>query len=386
MWPSILRPPLGNKPLCSFYPLLVPLLKKVRLASLGESKSFEHGLDSCERSFFILPGKGPMPYRRRTARRRYAARSRRFRAFRRRRRREYRRKKKGPTTRTLARRVRHISRRLVSARKMFYTVAQNVLVENSSTFTVLGAVGANPGGLTNVPYNGQINQTTGLVYPQIQSRERDEQTSAIGSISLRMSVHASPLEGLAIQHYFIALVKCTNGAGSLTGINLPNPTQVWDPSDTDIPGSTSILPLWRLFKPNPAYAEVSKTLKFLKVWSGSVQPQGGNQIMNVDYGGLGLENNATPTQNNFVPNPPAPGAIPFTNLIAGNHNYTSTVPSYRLMRHTMPMKGKKMEFVTVQASLPLNEQYFLVALGNNAIGSGNGYRVNMTARTVFYSV
>lgn len=325
-----------------------------------------------------------MPYRsRRSYRRRYAARSRRFR--------RYRRKKRGrkgrpPSNRQLARKIRNVSKRLVSARKMFYTVAQNVLVENSSVFTVLGAVGASTGGLTNVPYNGQVNQTTGLVYPQIQSRERDEQTSAVGSISLRMSVHASPLEGTSIQHYWIALCKVTNGAGSLTGISIPNPTQVWDPSDTDIPGSTSLLPLWRLFKPNPAFAEVNKTFKVLKVWTGAVQPQGGNQIMHVDYGGLGLENNAIPTQNNFVPNPPGPGLIPFTNLVPGNHNYTSTLPSYRLMTHTRPMKGKKMEFVTVQSNLPLNEQYFMLALGNNLIGSNNGYRVNMTARTVFYSV
>lgn len=323
-----------------------------------------------------------MPRHRRTYRRRYAARSTRFRKYRKRKRG---RRTRAPTNRVLAHRIKNVSKRLVSARKMFYTVAQNVLVENSGTFTTLGAIAASNGSLTDIPYSGAINPNTGLVYPGYQMRERDEINCAVGSISIRMSVHASPLEGVSTQHFWIALVKCTTGVGSNLGIVIPNPGNVWDPSDTDLPGSTSILPMWRLFKPRPGHEELSKTFKVVKAWTGAVQPQGGALQHIVDYAGLGQENNATGTQNDFIP---AAGVVPpaITTLMPGSLNYTATIPSFKNFNYTHGMKGKKLVFDAVTSRDCENVKYFLLAIGNNAVGSGLGYRVNATIRTVFYSV
>lgn len=326
-----------------------------------------------------------MPYRRRR-RGYYARRSARFRRYRRRRRRA-RVKKRGPSTRVLARKVRAISKRLVSAKKMFYTVASNVLVENNVNFVKLGSVGASDGCLTDIPSKNSMNQnfTPPVAYPDYQAREDDSVKSCVSSIGVRLSVHCSgPVESTTTEHYWIALCRTTVDVGSATGIVVPRPSQVWDPSDTIITGGTSLLPLWRMFKPNIEYPEIAKHFKILKVWTGTLQPQQGPVALETDWNELAQQNNAVGTDNPFVA--AFAGGDPYTNTVpgAGTFGYCSTIPSFKQMHYTHNMKNEIIQFDAATSRTGENVKYYLLACGNNPLGSGRGYRVNATMRTVFY--
>lgn len=286
---------------------------------------------------------------------------------------------------TLARRVRTLSKRMITAKKHYYTVAENVLVENNINFIKLGSNGAYDGSLTNLPYRNSINPNTGLAFPDYQAREPDSIKGCISSISGRLSVHCSgPTEATTTEHYWIALVavKVGTGTGSIT---VPQPSQVWDPSDTFIPGGTSLLPIWRMFMPNSEFPEIGgKLFKVVRVWTGSLQPQQGPHALETDYGGLAQENNAVGTDNPFVPAPPATDAFTYTVPGGNSFGYASTIPSFKSMHFTHVMNNKIVDFDAPNDRESQNVKYYLLACGNNPLGSRQGYRVNATIRTTFY--
>lgn len=345
-----------------------------------------------------------MPYRRRYPRyrhrinrsqvnryrSRYRQRSARFRRFRRMRRRS---KLTRPmTNRALTHQIRAVKRRMISAKKCYYSVCNNVLVENKVQFTKIGANGTYDGCLIDIPNLNAINPNTGLAFPDYQSREGDSLKSCVSSISGRMTIHCSgPVESTTTEPYWVALVRVrTNDSSVLT---VPTPDMIWDPSDTYLapqgPPSTpsNDLPIWRMFMPNAQYPEFGgKLFKVERLWTGLLQPQQGPVSLTTDYYELGLQNEvpAAGAVNSFTNS--QPGGSPQTNTVpgAGTYGYNSTIPSVKTITFTHNMKNKIVSFDAINDRDSKGEKWYLLACGSHPQGSRKGYRVNATIKTTFY--
>lgn len=341
-----------------------------------------------------------MPYRRRSLkyrhrinrsqvnryRSRYRQRSARFRRFRRMRRRST--LTRPMSNRALTRQIRDVKKRMVSSKKCFYSVCNNVLVENNVQFVKIGSNGAYDGCLIDIPYKNSINPNTGAAFPDYQSREDDSLKTCVSAISGRMTIHCSgPVESTTTEPYWVALVRVKTNDSSV--VTVPPPNRVWDPSDTFLtPGvGSNDLPIWRMFMPNSEYPELGgKLFKVERLWTGLLQPQQGPVSLTTDYYELGLQNEvpAAGAVNAFT-NSQA-GGSPQTNTVpgAGTYGYNSTIPSVKTITFTHNMKNKIVSFSDINSRDSKAEKWYLLACGSHAQGSRRGYRVNATLKTTFY--
>lgn len=269
-----------------------------------------------------------------------------------------------PTVKSLARSVKNLYKR--QDKKYFYLLDNNVAIFQRSAWHVLG--------------NGTpLNACPAVGTPGLQpynAREQDSTTAHLRNIRIHLDVHAG-VNGRNTasreQKVFIALVKTSYGLGSAGGITLPPVDEVFDPAS--IPPVPTQLAPWECFrtKSGPS-SSIFSVFSMLKVWTFTLQPDGF------------LCSTMQNTSGTSTDAPPAFGEIESTvvgaTVVNPNINYAKTHPSTRTIKYTHNCMNAKVEFADIGSATPINNQYYLVALGTSNAPINN-YRVSASICTNF---
>jgi len=267
-------------------------------------------------------------------------------------------KRRRPTVRKNAYAIRQLYK--MNDPKFQYAQLANVNVNSSLTWTELplNAIQFNLPAPTVPPAPGQMVQW--------MCREKDSVQVRLKNIRIHFFLSASPGRSSGRnQRYYVALVKTTNGIGSLSGITMPTPAEVFDTASIDTTAGSLLAP-WEGFRLTQGPdSETLKSTTILKSWTGYLCPQGGDC-----------------QQNYSTVTAPVPGTDQSsTNAVAAglNVNYTQDRPSQIHVKYTHKCLNALTTFGASTDSEPLNVKYFLVALGMNS-DLGQWYNINATCK------
>ena len=286
--------------------------------------------------------------------------------LRRRMRRRYKSRRK-PTVKSLARSVRTLFKR--DDKKYFYIADPDTPVYTQSVWTVLGQQLA-------------LNRCPASDSPNLQvwnKREIDSVDCHLKTIRIHMVVeaHVNRRNTRRYIPYYIMLVKTTNQIGAAGGINMPDVDEFFDPQCDPAIGNR--LDRFETFRNTQGPgSEVLTNTKVLKVWKGTLQTPGFLQTVSLDTEGTS-DDTANP-----------PGQISDSTAAAGsllNCNYQATYPCRRVIKHTHKCNSALVKFNSATgatASNPINNHYYLVALGGyGSSASANYYNVSTMIKINF---
>lgn len=269
--------------------------------------------------------------------------------------------------RSLVKSVKNLYKR--DDKKFTYTAVNNLLVAGGPA---LGQAFQGIFDLTQIPFSGQTDPTTGQPYLGYQAREPDSVKCNLRNIRIHMTIHASHPEAYSTQKCYIALVKTRNGVGSGLGIQCPLMTNIWDYSS--LLGGGNLLAPWELYRntQGPGSELLNpETFKILKQWSIYLQPQHGlTGVSERTTGNDSATGTIVSAPEPAIPNPPA------------NFTYTKSRPSEVLIKYTHKCLGAKLTFNNTTSSSSTNVKYFLVMCGNGS-ATNRGFRCNAICKVNF---
>lgn len=271
-----------------------------------------------------------------------------------------------PTAKKNARQIKKLFK--MSDPKFNYRFINNALVADSNSWTSVE--------LSDMAVWNPLTS----VNEAFKYRESDSIQVRLRNIRIHFSVHCNPgPEGGKVQKCYVALVKTTNGAGSVTGIHLPEPASVWDITGfSTAVGAGNFLAPWEFYRLTqgtdgltPA-VNALETTKILKQWTCYISPQGGD----CEVAGL-------TTNNSTVPSAEA-GTYNSINAPAGqNINYTQVRPSQHYFSYTHKTLNALIKYDAANDNDANNVKYYLVALSMNA-DTHQGFRLNAACKINFY--
>ena len=215
-------------------------------------------------------------------------------------------------------------------------------------------------------------------------REDDDTHVNLKTIRVSFTIHASPIEGVDIQKYYVALIKTTNNQGGPDGIELPTPQKIFDPSSCEYDnqvGQTSLLAPWEGFRRthwDDDKTDYLKNTTILKSWEGFVSPTQIHrpQRLQIDE------------RQSGGPFPTAPvlctGDLD-TTAYDREENMTalgSSFPNVVKVRYTHKCLGAKLKFENSASSNAVNVKYYLVTLASGTVAT-TGYRINACCKVNF---
>lgn len=243
---------------------------------------------------------------------------------------------------------------------------------------------------TNADWNTKLELTDipsvgGIVTPPnaFNYREDDATQIHLKNIRVTFTIHASAVEGLDIQKYYVALVRTTNGVGSAGGIQLPTPQEVFDPSSCEYdnqPGQTSLLAPWQGFRLTQGEnSEIFNTFKILKSWSGYVSPTMVHrpQHLQIDERQLG---GPLPTPVTCTGDLDTTAYPPEENLTSQGSRFPNVVTR----RYTHKCMNALIKYKDNTSTDAINAKYFLVTLASGTAPT-TGYRMNACVKVNFVS-
>lgn len=216
-------------------------------------------------------------------------------------------------------------------------------------------------------------------------READATQIHLKNIRIHFTVHASPIEGVDVQPFYVALIKTTNGAGSGTGIQCPRPQEIFDPLtcqyNPDPQLQNFILPPWHGFRlTQGSNSETLENTVILKSWSGYLTPTSGHCAQHL---AVSL-NTSLPTPPGNAPTVGDLDTLNYPNL-SENTNYSgSSFKPVRVYKHTHQCLNAKIKYETAQSTDAQNVKYFLVSLATGTDPT-TGYRLNASVKVNFVS-
>lgn len=280
-----------------------------------------------------------------------------------------RRRKRKPTVKSLAKSVRNLYKR--DDKKYFYIADPDTPVYSQSLWTVLG------GGLS-------LNRIPAADAPAPlevwNKREIDSVDAHLRNMRIHMVVeaHVNTRSTRRFIPYYIMLCKTTNAIGAAGGITLPDVDEFFDPQcDPAIGNRLDRFDTFRLTQ--GAGSETFVSTKVLKVWRGTLQAPG--FLEQADLKTTGTSNDSGGTSGVIETDPGAGGTV--------NCNYTSTFPCKRVIKYTHRCNNALVKFSAAsgaQASNPINNHYYLVALGGyGSTQTANNYNVSTMIKVNFVS-
>lgn len=282
-----------------------------------------------------------------------------------------RRRKRKSSVRSLARSVRKLYQR--DDKKHVYTKINNLFVT--------GNVAVNQPfqgifELSQIPYHGETDPSTGVAYPGYMTREEDSAMCNLRNIRIHMTLHASHPEAYRNQKVYVALVKSRVGLGSAPGIVCPLMTDLWDYTGAD---AGNLLAPWELFRNTQGPgAELlnDHNFKFLKTWTMYLQPQQGETAQSLRST---VSTNTPPgTDTGTLVTVPQP-ILPNPSV---NYTYAKTRPSEVLIKYSHKCLNAKLVFANTTSNQATNVRYYLVMVGNGT-STLRGFRINASIKTNF---
>ncbi len=285
--------------------------------------------------------------------------------------RRFKRRKFRPTVKSLQKQVKKLYQR--DDKKHVYTKIDNLLVTGGPA---AGQAFQGIFQVSQIPYHGSTDPSTGLAYPGYMTREEDSAMCNLRNIRIHMTLHASHPEAYRNQKVYVALVKTRVGVGSAGGINVPLMTDIWDYTAAN---AGNLLAPWELFRNTQAEgAELldDNTFKILKQWTMYLQPQQGQVAQSLR---TSVSTNVPPGTDTGTIQTVAPPLLPNP---AVNYTYAKTRPSEVLIKYTYKCLGAKLVFPNTTSDQAINVRYYLVMVGNGT-STLRGFRINASIKTNF---